>query len=457
MKPIPLDQLRFGWRDHKSALWWLGLLYRRPSELSSGLDELPRLKGIKVGLALYAHFFPYLLLLCILGRLAVFGLFRTEARQATLSYHLTQIALGIAFGMLLGITAGNVGGTLFGNAKGIALGITVGIVGGITSCITFGSLFGVANGIVGGVVFGIALGIAVGIILGIAKSNVGGFGIANGIAVGIALGKAFGIAFGFAAGFALIVATLRLYYFPLHYFLIWPKLNLRWAKLHPALWDDLCPVPFNGLHHLLAAQAVTQRWRGKYEIEWLIAHYPTQRFEALKAKTMLLARRAELINDLTQLDNLLARLPEGDEGFLTQTFQLRAQVSEIGRLQLRLNTANRPAFQEMYAENLYQAIDSFRSRIQGYHEPLASEFRAAATQWLKLAEQQRAAAREKLCKQPTEQVFRAGDPVNREQEAFAERVAVLEQLEQQVMLSTGCPGIVLYGRRRMGKSTLLAT
>ena len=29
------------------------------------------------------------------------------------------------------------------------------------------------------------------------------------------------------------------------------------------------------------------------------------------------------------------------------------------------------------------------------------------------------------------------------------------ELERQIMLSTGCPGIVLYGRRRTGKSTVL--
>jgi hypothetical protein len=35
------------------------------------------------------------------------------------------------------------------------------------------------------------------------------------------------------------------------------------------------------------------------------------------------------------------------------------------------------------------------------------------------------------------------------------RDGAVGELEQQVMLSTGCPGLVLYGRRRMGKSTVL--
>jgi len=55
----------------------------------------------------------------------------------------------------------------------------------------------------------------------------------------------------------------------------------------------------------------------------------------------------------------------------------------------------------------------------------------------------------------TQQVFFAGNPVDRDREAFIPRYSVIDELEQQIMLSTGCPGIVLYGRCRIGKSTIL--
>ena len=93
--------------------------------------------------------------------------------------------------------------------------------------------------------------------------------------------------------------------------------------------------------------------------------------------------------------------------------------------------------------------------MSGFHEPLASEFRAAATHWLVMGDRQLQEAQAVVRREPTPQVFRAGDPVNRKQEAFVPRDRVVGKLEQQVMLSTGCPGIVLYGRRRMGKSTVL--
>jgi predicted AAA+ superfamily ATPase len=54
------------------------------------------------------------------------------------------------------------------------------------------------------------------------------------------------------------------------------------------------------------------------------------------------------------------------------------------------------------------------------------------------------------------QVFRAGDPVDRCQESFIRRDGLLGDLNRQLTLAGGCPGLVLYGCRRMGKSTLRA-
>ena len=35
------------------------------------------------------------------------------------------------------------------------------------------------------------------------------------------------------------------------------------------------------------------------------------------------------------------------------------------------------------------------------------------------------------------------------------RMGVIGQVERQVTLATGCPSLLIYGRRRMGKSTLI--
>lgn len=60
MTPIPLEKIGFRVKDHKSVLWWLGLLYRRPAQLEEALRNLSRGKTIRVGGTLYIHFLPYI-------------------------------------------------------------------------------------------------------------------------------------------------------------------------------------------------------------------------------------------------------------------------------------------------------------------------------------------------------------------------------------------------------------
>jgi hypothetical protein len=176
---------------------------------------------------------------------------------------------------------------------------------------------------------------------------------------------------------------------------------------------------------------------------------------ALRARTTLLAREASAVGDLTRLGEIVAKLPEGEKGFLRQTPQLRQLVQEISELQIRLNTIARPLFREPTARLIVTKVENFSLRSAGYTGQIAAEFRAAAVNWKQIADRQLDKERTVVSKEPTLQVFRAGDPVDRDKEAFVLRYQVVGELERQVMLSAGCPGLVLYGRRRMGKSTVL--
>jgi hypothetical protein len=221
------------------------------------------------------------------------------------------------------------------------------------------------------------------------------------------------------------------------------------------------------LDWLLVAYAEHAPEAGPAEIERLISTYPSQRMAALCARTRLIARQAGRSSDLTELGNVVASLPEGEKAFLREALpegekaflreasRLREMVGGIVRLQARLDAVDRPVFREPLARLLRTEIENFQHRVSGFQEPLASEFCAAAANWLQIADCQLQEARTVVEREPTPQVFRAGDPVDPEREAFVPRHRVVGKLEQQVLLSTGCPGIVLYGRRRMGKSTVL--
>lgn len=462
MTHVPLGEVRLRRLHHRAALWWLGLLYRKPDRFRDALAGIPTLRAMELTAVLLIHVLPYLLIVTASGRMLLTLFLEpmwlgTDSGAAVLEVAFRNFAVGIAFGaaagIALGIALGVAGeiafGIAFGIAGGVALGITVGIGFEITVGIAFGVAFGIAGGVAFGVAFRIAGGIALGIAFGIADEIVGGF--AGGFAGEIALSTAFRI----AIVIPVVIAATRAYYYPAHLFFVWPVVQGHAYPRHPVAWDDLCSLPFVGLHRLLVAYQGIAPEAADREIERLIDSYPTQRREALKARTILVARAAADERDLARIDQRVASLPDGDQGFLKDTATVRTLVGQIAEMQRRLNAVQRPAFREPLAAQVTQTIETLSHRVGGLHEPLASEFRSAGQHWLAIARAEQDKTTLLVKAQPTRQVFRAGDPVERENEAFIPRYPVIESLDAQLMLATGCPGLLLYGRRRMGKSTLL--
>jgi hypothetical protein len=214
-------------------------------------------------------------------------------------------------------------------------------------------------------------------------------------------------------------------------------------------------MPFPGLGLLLVSYAEVAPEAAKAEIERLIDTYPSQRHQALIARTILLTRAAAAETHLDRLDQTVAGIPEGEKGFLGETARVKEMVGEIARLQRQLDTMDRPSFREPVALTLKEKIGIFKDRMGGFAQPLASEFRRAAESWLAIAQRQHDKTRAQMRREPAPQVFRAGEPVESDTEAFVPRMPIIEQLEGQIMLATGYPGLLIGGRRRMGKSTLI--
>lgn len=463
MTPITLDQIGLRWQDHKSALWWIGLTYRQPSRMYEVFEELSPREGIRSGVILWFHVLPYIVCFSIVGRLAVYAF--SDIATPILSQAI-WLALSMIMGLAILISLYVLTWKLEKEALGFVFvygfpfGIMMAIIGGIFLEISAHPSVRSAILLLGCIGIGVMISIGVGAIdfppSRKIRWQMGGFFffytlLISAVAQATIIAK---ISFWLILVAVSGIFVLRLYNYAIHTCFLILKLPSKYYRYHPVAWDDLCLFPFAGLHRLLVA--VAEEIPGQEsEIERLIASYPSQLHQALHSKATLLARKAGQVTDLSKLDKITAQLPTGEKFFLSQTQELCAWVNEISLLQTRLNTINRSAFREPTAELLIKEIENFRHRIAGLHEPLATEFRGAATQWLVIAERQLDEARRGATKELTPQVFRAGDPVDQEHEAFVPRYAVIGEMEQQVMLSTGCPGIVLYGRRRMGKSTIL--
>jgi hypothetical protein len=250
-----------------------------------------------------------------------------------------------------------------------------------------------------------------------------------------------------------IIAYTRVYYFPFTLLWLWPRTRGHRYALHPVAWDDACLLPFPSLDRLLLDYHRHASTAADAEIGRLIDSCPRQRPAALRAKTTLLIRTSASA-PLDALDHALATLPEGERGYLAQTARVKADTAAIAQVRREMASRDRPLFRALLGTQLVNRILAFQGKIAGFEEPLATELRAAAPHWLAQAEALVADA-DRDSAQATRQLFRAGDPIDRDSEAFVARWPVLEELERQVLLSGGCPGLLLYGRRRTGKSTIL--
>lgn len=649
----PLDKIGLHWRDHKSALWWLGLLYRRPFQFNEATKGLPFLSALQF----YLHISPYILLVCIVTRLIIFDLLKLPTSEILLSwieiiwFHLSKITIGVIIGFAIliiaiienrismGITIAIITGVVVGSFYGmndfikiaseiVFVGVILCYFGTLVSIFigrmleyvltlvaapVFGFIFmfvsedwvdkvksifaytgvlpsaSIAGIILGKMISGGLFGDNSGtlmpeILAGIYGTSSGFFickhfeikkVLAKGIVIGVIGGTVIGIVRGFFTGIiagsiiciVFSVFLLRAYYYPLFWWLSWPRPLGQLYHYHPLTWDDLCKVRFPGFDQLLVAYTEFAPERGMKEIERLNVQYPNQSRTVRRAETILILRHAAKQENLAKLKEISAQLPEDGDDFYAFTPKLRAMVTEISNLQHQLDTVKYPilreplsqalcnkikndlsqiidfgrpfaselhkaatnwltlaekqfsnaqqyrsklaeqfseiknlqlledlikelpdesytqdfvdfaklrsmleeitsiqtlldavtrlVLREPYAQIVCEKMENLQHKVARLREPLASGFRAAASNWLELAHTQWQQAQAITSKEPNPQIFRAGDPVNREQEAFVPRYGVVGDLEKQIMLATGCPGLVLYGRRRMGKSTIL--
>jgi hypothetical protein len=402
MNSLPHESVPFRWHDHLSALRRLGLLYRRPQQFRDDLLTYSVGQQVITAVWLPIHSAPYIFVLCAACYLLRTTLGGSEFNIWYLAIWIPGIAIAIAIGgIIFRILTKSIIGSLIGIGFGIGTGINFGLGDGIpdssplclariTLAISWGISFGIVYGIVYGIAFGIGVGIRLGIFYGI------GFGIVSGIAGlingwiigGISAGIAGGISSWIVGGIFTVIFMTRIYYQLIHPLFVWPRLHGRWYPRHPVAWDDLCGVPFPCLDRLLVDYAEKVPESGLPEIERLISSYPSQRMMALRARVRLLARQAGKTANLGILDEMVSALPKGEKGFLAQTGQLCAAVQELATLQRQLDAIDRPVLREPLAQLLCQRIENFRDWIGSLEEPIATEFRTAADQWLKIAEKQ---------------------------------------------------------------------
>jgi hypothetical protein len=223
---------------------------------------------------------------------------------------------------------------------------------------------------------------------------------------------------------------------------------LRW---HSAFWDELQRLPLLNLDtHLLLAL----RYRpaeGAAAMEYLSTG--NQRWAAQSAQIELDARQLARCGDTAAISRVHHSLAAGE---------LAGPASALLRSFSRISRDVDAARRQESAYNQRLALNAVEDRLDGLlreltrsNEPYAARFRPIAAEWRRVvAAQSRRLAAEAELRQEIDNPYIIGVPLTEQQEIFIGRHDVSARIEQ-LLLDRRRPPLLLYGQRRVGKTSLL--
>ncbi|MCL4295375.1 MAG: ATP-binding protein [Anaerolineae bacterium] len=417
---------------------------------------------------------------------------RTQVGGIVIGVLIGVIAIeGVRFGLtaLAGLTVGLpaeqgywlaraiVVGTSFGAVLGWRRGIAAGLAGGMSVSLVYGlaalgvnsnigsSLGGLAAGLLFGTSFGVTVALPYVLAAQIAGPGAGAWAGALGSwgrhvfrnevplwpALPLGLG---GIVLGFTWAWW---RPVLLYPLTAAWNLILFRLDerrgedrslLRW---HSAFWDEGQRLPLVGLdEHLLLVMARCPD-EGQAALAYLSQSH--QRWAAQAVQIELEARRLENAQDITAVGqihhHLVSGALTGPASVLLRHFSRLSQDVEAG-----LNQAT-VYHQRLALNSIEDRLNSLLRELTASSEPYAARFYPIAGGWQQLvAGYGRGLAEAVERSQELDNPYVVGVPLTEQQDIFVGRTDIVARIEQ-LLLDRRRPPLLLYGQRRMGKTSLL--
>jgi hypothetical protein len=223
---------------------------------------------------------------------------------------------------------------------------------------------------------------------------------------------------------------------------------LRW---HSAFWYEWQRLPLQGLdEHVLLV-----RRRNPEEGQAALNYLSTsrQRWAAQAVQIELDARELERCEDVAAIGNAYRNLALGE---------LKSPVSSLQSSFSRISEDVAAALNQNSAYNQRLALSAVAERLKGLIRELtrsgdkyAVRFRPIANSWYEIVTkyvQEQAKAVE--LRQEIDNPYIIGVPLTEQQEIFTGRADIGTRIEQ-LLLDRRRPPLLLYGQRRMGKTSLL--
>ncbi len=224
--------------------------------------------------------------------------------------------------------------------------------------------------------------------------------------------------------------------------------TLRW---HSAFWDEHQRLPLVGLDEHLVLVAERNPAEGRAAMDYLFDS--RQRWAAQAAQIELDARSLARATTAGAIPAAHRTLGAGE---------LAGPASALLRSFSRVSQDVDAALKQASAYNQRLALSAVEDRLDGLvreltrsSERYAVRFRPIAAQWRQVvADHIRALAETVEQRQEIDSPYVIGVPLTEQQEIFVGRTDISARIEQ-LLLDRRRPPLLLYGQRRMGKTSLL--
>ncbi|MBN1891022.1 MAG: ATP-binding protein [Thermoflexales bacterium] len=224
---------------------------------------------------------------------------------------------------------------------------------------------------------------------------------------------------------------------------------LRWNS---AFWDEHQRLPLRGLEEHLALVMERNPAEGQAALTYLATGY-SQRWAAQAAQIELDARRLERCVDVPAISQVHRALAAGElEGPASALLRSFSRISQDVEAALRQESAynQRLALSavEDRLDGLLRELTRSSGRYPARFYPIAAHWRQSVAAFVSHLHQ------EADLRQEIDNPYIIGVPLTEQQEIFVGRSDVSARIEQ-LLLDRRRPPLLLYGQRRMGKTSLL--
>ncbi len=222
-------------------------------------------------------------------------------------------------------------------------------------------------------------------------------------------------------------------------------------RLHSAFWDEFQRLPLLNLDEYLLF--VLQKDTAEARTAMAYLSSTRQRWAAQSAQIELDARQLEQCNSAA----VIAAVHPG-----LATSDLTGPASALLRSFSRVSSDVAAALQQESAYNKRLALHAVEDRLDGLlreltrsNEPYAARFRPIVAAWRRIiGQEEQLLAAEAELRQEIDSPYIIGVPLTEKQEIFIGRTDVSGRIEQ-LLRDRRQPPLLLYGQRRVGKTSLL--